>query len=65
MREQNWYVFLIGRYAYRIRCESHYIHQLYRDKAIREYRNAQVKKKLFLCAMTITNILKGDKKYGN
>lgn len=34
MREQNWYVFLIGRYAYRIRCESYYIHQLYHDKAI-------------------------------
>ena len=38
MREQNWYVFLIGRYAYRIRCESYYIRQLYHDKAIREYR---------------------------
>ena len=38
MREQNWYVFLIGRYAYRIRYESYYIHQLYHDKAIREYR---------------------------
>lgn len=43
MREQNWYVFLIGRYAYRIRCESHYIHQLYRDKAIREYRKCASK----------------------
>lgn len=38
MREQNWYVFLIGQYAYRIRCESYYIHQLYHDKVIREYR---------------------------
>jgi hypothetical protein len=26
--------------------------------------NVQVKKKPFLCAMTITNILKGDKKHG-
>lgn len=64
MREQNWYVFLIGRYAYRIRCESYYIHYTMTKQFV-STGNAQVKKKPFLCAMTITNILKGDKKYGN
>lgn len=65
MREQNWHVFLIGRYAYRIRCESRYIHQLYRDRAIREYRKCSSKEEAISMCYDYNKYLKGDKKHGN
>lgn len=38
MQYLKWYVFRISSYLYRIKCEPWYINQLYKDKAINEYR---------------------------
>lgn len=38
MQSLKWYVFRIGRYLYRLKCEPWYINELLRDRAIDEYR---------------------------
>lgn len=58
MREFNWYVFLIGRYAYRTKCEPYYIRQLYHDKAIREYRKCVNKEEAISMCYKYNNYLK-------
>lgn len=37
MRELNWYVYRIGGYLYRIRCEPFYMKELYSHQAADEY----------------------------
>lgn len=43
MRELNWYVFKIGGYLYRIRCEPFYIEELYDHQAVDEYTRCENK----------------------
>ncbi len=43
MRELNWYVYRIGGYLYRIRCEPYYINELYSHQAVDEYRRCKNK----------------------
>lgn len=43
MRRQNWYVFICGGYAFRVRCEPWYMNKLWKDKAIIEYRKCESK----------------------
>ena len=38
MQYLKWYVYRIGGYMYRIKCEPYYTDALYRDRAIDEYR---------------------------
>lgn len=52
MRILKWYVFRIGKYMYRIKCEPWYINELFTDDAIDEYRTCENKEEaIWLCCM--------------
>ena len=64
MRKKNWYIFLCGGYAFRIKCELWYMNKLFEDGAIIEYRQCESKEE----AITLSeqyNHKKEKRRYGN
>lgn len=49
MKEQKWYVFIIRGYMYRTRCEPWYMSELYRHKAVDEFRKCGSKEEAISC----------------